>query len=250
MTQPTGYTPFSSPITLDTLGDLFASKRDQFGGYLMEDPAPSTPPVGGDPASTPPSGEPAPAGGTPTPPPAPEKTFTQADLDAKIKERLAAESVKHQKALEQLQATAGKSELEAAQIKQKAAEDALKDANRSSGLKVATAEAKLNALTAGVRADRVDSVLRLADLSSVVADDGTVDEGALKAAVDAVIETYPEWKGEAVTPPPSSSGAPMGGAPTTPETFTREQLAKMSPAEYSAKRDEIMKAMAEGRVKG
>lgn len=254
MTQPTSAPLLRThPITGHPITPLGMSKRGAIWPILGGDdtvPPTPTPPAGGDPAPTPPSGDTPPAGGTTPPTPAPDKAFTQADLDRIVGERIKSEQTKHQKALDALQATAGKSELEAAQIKQQQAEAALKDSFRTSGLKVATMAAKIAAT--GAREDRREAVLAQAKtgIEAAVGDDGTVDEAAVNAAVTAVLESFPEWKVDAVPPVPGASGVPMGTGGTPPASFTRDQIKAMTPEEYVKNREAIHKAMAAGLVKG
>ena len=245
------------PLTGLPITPLGMSKRGPIwpilGGDDTVPPGTPAPPAGGAPATPPsPAGEP-PAGGDTPPAPGDAKVdLTQKQLDDIVAKRLAEAEKKHAKALADLQATAGKSELEAAQIKAQQAEAAKTEVTKTSASRIAATEAKLAAHLAGARPDRLDAILKQADLTDAVSDTGDVDETKVKAAIDAVLVAYPEWKGEIpAPPPPGASGVPMGGGtPTTPTSFTREQIAKMTPEEYSKNREAIHKAMAEGRVKG
>ncbi|MDK0874161.1 hypothetical protein P5F33_01650 [Clostridium perfringens] len=117
-----------------------------------------------------------------------EKTFTQADVDRLIKERLAREK-KGQPSKEDLEAfnnwkesqkTEEEKKNEALTNAEKAKQDAEERAN--------TLEAKVTCLSKGVLADSVDDVVILA--KAMVSDDVTMDQ-----AVDKVLEKYPSFKG-------------------------------------------------------
>lgn len=117
-----------------------------------------------------------------------EKTFTQADVDRLIKERLAREK-KGQPSKEDLetfnnwkesQKTEEEKKSEALTNAEKAKQDAEERAN--------TLEAKVTCLSKGVLADSVDDVVILA--KAMVSEEVTMDQ-----AVDKVLEKYPSFKG-------------------------------------------------------
>lgn len=117
-----------------------------------------------------------------------EKTFTQADVDKLIKERLAREK-KGQPSKEELEAfnnwkesqkTEEEKKNEALTNAEKAKQDAEERAN--------TLEAKVTCLSKGVLADSVDDVVILA--KAMVSEEVTMDQ-----AVDKVLEKYPSFKG-------------------------------------------------------
>lgn len=117
-----------------------------------------------------------------------EKTFTQADVDRLIKERLDKEK-KGQPSKEELEAfnnwkesqkTEAQKQSEALTNAEKAKQDAEERAN--------TLEVKVTCLSKGVLADSVDDVVILA--KAMVSDDVTMEQ-----AVDKVLEKYPSFKG-------------------------------------------------------
>ncbi|HAT4162121.1 hypothetical protein ACSW8Q_02600 [Clostridium perfringens] len=117
-----------------------------------------------------------------------EKTFTQADVDKLIKERLAREK-KGQPSKEELEAfnnwkesqkTEEEKKNEALTNAEKAKQDAEDRAN--------TLEAKVTCLSKGVLADSVDDVVILA--KAMVSEEVTMDQ-----AVDKILEKYPSFKG-------------------------------------------------------
>lgn len=117
-----------------------------------------------------------------------EKTFTQADVDRLIKERLAREK-KGQPSKEELKAyqdwkesqkTEAQKQSEALTNAEKAKQNAEERAN--------TLEAKVTCLSKGVLADSVDDVVILA--KAMISEEVTIDQ-----AVDKVLEKYPSFKG-------------------------------------------------------
>ena len=131
-----------------------------------------------------------------------EKTFTQADIDKMIKERLQRETKKHEKALEELKksimgesAGEGKGTGEGAANKEETvkAQQVLATANQRLVAATATAEA----VKLGVDPKYTADVVRLADLSKVeVKEDGTVDDSAVSKAVDEVLKRVPVFKAQ------------------------------------------------------
>lgn len=118
-----------------------------------------------------------------------EKTFTQADVDKLIKERLAREkkgqpSKEDLKAFKEWQDNQKTNEEKNAE-KITAAETKVKEAEA----KATALEAKVSALSKGVKADSVDDVVTLA--KAMVDDDTTIDK-----AIDKVLKKYPSFKGE------------------------------------------------------
>ena len=176
-----------------------------------------------------------------------EAKFSQADLDRIIGERLAAEKAKHDQALADAQALAGKNETEKLTIERDQAVQRATETQTKAAERVAKTEAKVAAIAAGANPQRVDAIVRNADLAKAVKD-GEVDEAAVKAAVDAVLKEYPEWKATATTT--ASGGELNGGGGKGKPTFTRKQLEDMPPEEMAARIDEINEAIGDGRVTG
>lgn len=83
------------------------------------------------------------------------------------------------------------------------AEQAATKATETANARLIRAEAKEAALAAKANPDRVNALLKLADLSDItVGDDGEVDPKAVRKAIDAALKEYPEFK----------AGAGKGGA--------------------------------------
>lgn len=196
--------------------------------------------------STPPTAD-------PTAPPAPrqgeqdaepERTFTQADIERIVGERLARERSKFGD-YDDLKAKAAqfdelesknKTELEkareAAQTAQTERDQAL---NHARDLMVRAA--LLHAATAAGAVDP-EAVVQLADRSEVTIDDAGAVTGA-DTAVKALLDTKPYLVKN--TEGPSSGAAPNSGRNPAGGQITRDQLTQMSP-------DEIDTARREGKL--
>jgi hypothetical protein len=178
----------------------------------------------------------------------PEPKFSQADLDRIIGERLASERAAWQKKLDDAAELAGKSETEKLQTQLEQANTRATEVTQKAAQRVARTEAKVVAHSLDARPDRLDAILKQADLSKAVKDDGEVDEAAVRTAVEAVLKDYPEWKKSSTT---SQSGGELnGGGGNGKPNFTRKQLEDMPPEEMAARIDEINAAIADGRVTG
>ncbi|AMN31752.1 hypothetical protein [Clostridium perfringens] len=117
-----------------------------------------------------------------------EKTFTQADVDRLIKERLAREK-KGQPSKEDLEAFNNWKESQKTEEEKK--NEALTNAEKAklaAEERANTLEAKVTCLSKGVLADSVDDVVILA--KAMVSEEVTMDQ-----AVDKVLEKYPSFKG-------------------------------------------------------
>lgn len=176
------------------------------------------------------------------------KTFTQADLDRIVGERVAAEKAKHEKALKDAQDLAGKNELEKAQLEKTKAEERATEITKTAAQRIARTEAKVAALAAGAKPDRVEALIKQADLTGAISDDGDVDDAKVKAAVEKALTAYPEWK---AAPGTQRSGGDLGGGGGGDKpTFTRKQIEDMAPEELARRIDEVNDALADGRVTG
>lgn len=118
-----------------------------------------------------------------------EKTFTQADVDKMIKDRLAREK-KNQLSKDELEAY--KAWKESQKTEEEKKNEALTNAEKAriaAEEKAAALEAKVTALSKGVKSDSVDDVVILA--KAMVTDEVTIEQ-----AIDKVLEKYPSFKGE------------------------------------------------------
>ncbi|WP_285751995.1 DUF4355 domain-containing protein [Lentzea sp. NBRC 105346] len=236
----------------------------------MTQPNPAAPPAptGGDPNPPAPTSQPPAAPPVPTPPvnpPAPQptpptpsgqqgdgKTFTQADLDRIINERLekAQKSWQAQQTdqMKKLAEVFGWQDPNATPDPAKMLEQAQQQATAHQQ-RADLADAKALALAAGVKPERVDLFLRVVDVAGALKDvdrsQGDSVTAALKSAVDGALTAAPEFKG-APALPGSSGGDRL--APNGKRQWTRAEIEGMSQKDLLANHDEIAAAMAEGRV--
>ena len=118
-----------------------------------------------------------------------EKTFTQADVDKLIQERVARER-KNQLPKEELKAYQEWKESQKTEEEKK--NEALTNAEKArvaAEERALLAETKVTCLSKGVVADSVDDVVILA--KAMVTDELTIEQ-----AIDKVLEKYPSFKGE------------------------------------------------------
>ncbi|UBU12909.1 hypothetical protein [Nonomuraea gerenzanensis] len=138
-------------------------------------------------------------------------------------------------------ATTKLSELESANLSEaeKAVELAREDGRRQgraeAGVSVAHAELKAYAASNGVTLPA--SVTDFLDATRFVADDGSADMAAIAAFIDPFKTAQPKQP----TYPQNIGVGPQGGNQGGPAQLTREELARLTPAE-------INKARAEGRL--
>lgn len=184
--------------------------------------------------------------------PAPAKVeFTpeqQAAIDALVAERVRrAERTAAQRAKDEADEAARRAQMdEVDRLKaekddaEKAAGEAAKRADKA----IVRAEARVASLAAGVPAERLDRVLRLLDLDDIEVENGAPDGAAVEAAVKALKTDVPELFGGKA---PRRSGADMDDGDND-RTWTRAQIAALTPKEYEKHEAEIDKAMREGRI--
>lgn len=161
--------------------------------------------------------------------PAEERTFSQADLDRVVAERLAREQRKYGN-YEDLKAKAARlDEMEAANATdiEKAAKTA-----RDEAIKELTGKHlrerlldKVEVAAAGKFADLEDARLRLAARLDEFVKDGQIDTDAINAAIEKVLEDHPHLRANSQgTPPPSRAGIGVSGgqSPASPaQLFAR-----------------------------
>lgn len=165
---------------------------------------------------------PDPAVQPPAEPPA-DKTFTQADLDRIVADRLARQKAQFGD-YDALKAKAAEFDALAEQQKSDAekAVDAARREGRSEALKAANdrlLKAEVRAAAAQKLADPADAV-RLLDLASfAVGDDGEIDGAAIAAAVDQLVTDKPYLAAKPTGFQGSGGGGPRGGRPGTGPTL-------------------------------
>jgi hypothetical protein len=232
-----------TPAQAERIAAGFLARRRAMHGDATMTAPPQTDPPKTDPPADPPAYPPK----TDPPKEEPKPQFTQADLDRVLQTRLAEEQGKWQKKLDDAAALAGKNETEKLTIERDQANARAQETAQKAAERVAKTEAKVAAIAAGANPQRVDAIVRNADLAGAIKD-GEVDEAAVKAAVGKVLGEYPEWKATATTT--ASGGEMNGGGGSGKPTFTRAQLEKMPPEEMATRIEEINEAIADGRVTG
>ena len=190
----------------------------------------------------------------PTPdPPAGEKTFTQADLDRIVAERLARAKAQPPADYDQLKAQAAElealkasqlSEQEKLQKRAEAAEKAAQDAQDRANNALRRAAVVAAAQRAG--AIDPDAVIALLDPSAVtIGDDGQVT--GVDEAVKALLDSKQYLVGKPPTPVPG--GADGGVRGSGPSAITRESLKAMTPQQIATLMQtnpaEVNRALAE-----
>lgn len=147
------------------------------------------------------------------------KTFTQAELDAIVKQRLE-RAAKGQPSKEEMEAfrkwqDSRKTAEQLSQEKISAAESSRADAEK----KLAAAEAKCCAYSKGVTAEAVDDVIALA--MAKVSDDMPIEK-----AIDAVISKYPSFCSAKSAPQGVTTGVSFGNGGKQPSGVEAAFLAK------------------------
>ena len=147
------------------------------------------------------------------------KTFTQAELDAIVKQRLERQA-KGQPSKEEMEAfrkwqDSQKTAEQLSQEKISAAESSRADAEK----KLAAAEAKCCAYSKGVTAEAVDDVIALA--MAKVSDDMPIEK-----AIDAVISKYPSFCSAKSAPQGVTTGVSFGNGGRQPSGVEAAFLAK------------------------
>ena len=103
-------------------------------------------------------------------------------------------------------------------------------------------EAKLKAYDIGIKPDRINHFLKLADLSEVSIDDqGKVDENELQSVLTALVDELPEFKSGGTSKAGSNyedAGGDKGNKP-----LTQEEIKNMSTEEIMERMDEVQAAL-------
>lgn len=201
-----------------------------------------TPPIGGGAPPEPPTPDP-PDDGKGAPPD-PEKTFTQAELDAIVARAKRQAEKKTREELEAEAQRAAMTENERLKAEREEADRQAAEAKAERDRILVEAEAKVAALAAGIPQARLEKALRLLDLSHVEVEDGSIDAKAIAGAVEALKREIPELFASG-TPPRSGGDFQKGEGGK--RTWTAAEVKAMAPTEYAKHRDDIMAAISEGR---
>lgn len=162
---------------------------------------------------------------------APSATFTQSDVDRIVKDRLDRE----RKAAADERKKADMTESEKLKAEKAELEDKVTEAEAKANKRMTVAEARLQSISAGVKPERIDALLKLADLSSVdIGEDGEPNAKQIKTAIEKALGEYPEFKVGAS----AKGGADYSGNGGQP-ALTEAAIMAMSPAEVSANMKQI-----------
>ena len=122
---------------------------------------------------------------------------------------------------------AEKTELQKAQEALAKLEGDTKTVLTTANQRIVKAEAKLQAQALGIKPERVETALRLADLSAVTVNDaGDADTAAITAALEAVLTDLPELKG--------AGGAVGGGSNPAGGGTGKIDISKLTDTEFAA----------------
>lgn len=148
-----------------------------------------------------------PTGQQPNTPGTAEKTFTQAELDKIVTERIAREKAKLPTKEELAEYKKWRDENKTAEEKTAEEIKAANEAKAAAEQRAADFEAKYTAMNKGVKSEAVEDVIALARVK-------VSDSVTLEQAIDEVIKKYPQFSGSAptiTTSVPNSSGAKISG---------------------------------------
>lgn len=117
---------------------------------------------------------------------------------------------------------------------------------------VLNSEARLKAIASGVKPERVEYALRIADLSGIEVKDGVADVAAIQTAIDKILTDMPELKG---TTAPSSGGSDFNrgggdGQGGGSSLLTWEAIEAMSTSDAEKRMPEIMEFMTKNPKRG
>lgn len=172
------------------------------------------------------------------------KTFTQDELDAIIDKRLKRERKKWQDTVESEKKKAQMTEQERLKAEKEEAEKRVTEAEKRANQRLIRAEAKAMAAELGVKSERVNYLLKLADLDGVEVDDGEVDASAVKTAVQQVVKDMPELIGKKA----GNTGDDFSQTDQT-KVLSLEEIKKMSPEELDKNWEAVSDALEKGRIR-
>lgn len=168
--------------------------------------------------------------------------MTQAELDALINKRIGAARASWEKEINNAAARAQETAEQKAQRERDEAIEAAKARDQRAENMLRQAQATIQAGILGVKPERINAALKLADLSGIEVKDDVADEKAARAAIEAVLKDYPEFKAGGTeqsagsSAPGGSDNGGNGGPPSPPKTmqdaiaarFERERAAAQS----------------------
>ena len=164
------------------------------------------------------------------------KTFTQADVDALLEKRLARQEKKITTDLKAAQDKEKFGETERLKADRDEADKKVTDAISRANARILTAEAKSAAAAAGIKPERLDYAVKLADLGEIeVDDDGKVDTKAIAAAIKQVVTDLPELMGGTA----GAGGSEFTKTSPGDKALTWDYIGDMPDEERIRRQDEI-----------
>lgn len=165
------------------------------------------------------------------------RTFTQTELDKIIGERLKRERKDWESRLETETRKAAMTETARLAGEKDELENRARSLEESANKRAVLSEAKAQAAAMGIKADRLNYLLRLVDLSEVsTGEDGEPDLKAIKSAVEQVAKDFPEiLSGSGM----SRAGGDFSKANGNETPLSEEIIGRMSNAELRRRLPEI-----------
>jgi len=147
------------------------------------------------------------------------------------------EAKQNREAARKLAAIEAESQTEAERLA--AERDAANEKVKAAVRRAVTAEVK--AVATALKFQDSSDAIRMLDMDEFTGDDGEVNEGAVKAALEAIAEKKPYLLAPSTAPAPARSGGPVGGGAPVAGQVTDAELATMTPAQ-------IEQAQKDGRL--
>lgn len=175
-------------------------------------------------------------------------SMSQADFDALISKKIGQARKGWDKEILDAAETAALDEAGKARKERDDAQAAADQKSAGADQKLVTAEAKVVALDLQVNPKRVDALVRLAGLQAAdLVEGGQVDTAEVKRALEKVLADYPEFKG-ATSAGASSTDHNSNSGGSKKRSWTRAEIAAMTPAEFAEHEEQIMAAMKAGAI--
>jgi hypothetical protein len=122
------------------------------------------------------------------------KTLSQDEVNNIVTERLKRAREKWEEERAEAERRAKMDAEERAKLEREEAEARASERVATANSRLIRADAKTIAAELGTKPERINAVLRLADLSEItVSDDGEVDGGAIRSTLETVLSEYPEF---------------------------------------------------------
>lgn len=176
-------------------------------------------------------------------------TFTQADIDRVVRQRLARAEKDWQAKADEARRQAAMTEEEKLKAKVAEADQRAQDAEARAAARLVAAEARVQAASLGVKPERIAAVLKLADLTGVgLGEDGEPQADALKSAIGNVLRDYPEFKGGGQAASVGGGSNPAGGGGNQQQAPDMDAaIASGNPTTINAAFEALLRTTQRGR---